>query len=141
MRGATFCSAIAYWLILFQSTRPVRGATRGFKSFDKGYTISIHAPRAGRDALRRLSLQSKKEFQSTRPVRGATTAPKPGFCYIFISIHAPRAGRDEDDRKLAENYKISIHAPRAGRDETKKRGEMPLKDFNPRAPCGARLAP
>ena len=55
----------------FQSTRPVRGATtQGVTTFsDDG--ISIHAPRAGRDLERMLTLIPKK-----------------------ISIHAPRAGRD-----------------------------------------------
>ena len=33
----------------FQSTRPVRGATRPLDDLLNGDTISIHAPRAGRD--------------------------------------------------------------------------------------------
>ena len=108
---------------IFQSTRPVRGAT-GERSHEpgqghisihapragrdhlegnrpEGWTISIHAPRAGRDKLTGLVQGSNIIFQSTRPVRGATphAAPvwhdRPG-----ISIHAPRAGRDEQRRRL-----------------------------------------
>ncbi len=34
---------------------------------------------------------------------------------------------------------ISIHAPLAGRDEMRQYAVIVLLDFNPRAPCGARL--
>ena len=57
------------------------------------------------------------EFQSTRPVRGATTE------------HGLRVPA----------LKISIHAPRAGRDSPGAARRMWRADFNPRAPCGARL--
>ena len=56
----------------FQSTRPVRGATRAvFISLRIPALISIHAPRAGRD-----------------------NRHGPVVHRISISIHAPRAGRD-----------------------------------------------
>ena len=56
----------------FQSTRPVRGATRP----------------------RKRALPCLK-FQSTRPVRGATgIIPSKEVIAMTISIHAPRAGRD-----------------------------------------------
>ena len=57
--------------ILFQSTRPVRGAT--FKVMGREF-----------DDL----------FQSTRPVRGATALNAIIGDTFIISIHAPRAGRD-----------------------------------------------
>ena len=79
--------------LLFQSTRPVRGAT---------YFLA----QAG------LS----KIFQSTRPVRGATHLPAADHL-------APR---------------ISIHAPRAGRDPFRSLRRTDRRNFNPRAPCGAR---
>ena len=78
---------------MFQSTRPVRGATvsiyRGrvtelvsihapragrdlvYPSGCKIFWVSIHAPRAGRDMLR-MGEWRGEVFQSTRPVRGAT---------------------------------------------------------------------
>ena len=101
----------------FQSTRPVRGATR----LGAG-TVLV------------------KEFQSTRPVRGATCmfvvrcscmkhfnprapcgARPPGTRTRerndMISIHAPRAGRDSRPALPGGVVRaISIHAPRAGRD-------------------------
>ena len=56
----------------FQSTRPVRGATLIAVNRAPHVAISIHAPRAGRDASSRSSMIAPSEFQSTRPVRGAT---------------------------------------------------------------------
>ena len=58
--------------IKFQSTRPMRGATRaGF--FPHGrFGISIHAPHAGRDVEWFDNLFNAQQFQSTRPMRGAT---------------------------------------------------------------------
>ena len=57
---------------IFQSTRPVWGATAILSRLAKPTKISIHAPRVGRDAIAR-------HFA--------------GLLYA-ISIHAPRVGRD-----------------------------------------------
>ena len=61
---------LTYWV--FQSTRPVRGATVAEIYGAKSFSVSIHAPRAGRDLALVSSLTSQPVFQSTRPVRGAT---------------------------------------------------------------------
>ena len=58
--------------IIFQSTRPVRGATPIFPRCGVDRLISIHAPRAGRDAMFGNMQTESTLFQSTRPVRGAT---------------------------------------------------------------------
>ena len=71
------CGARLAWMYLFknydlfQSTRPVRGATADWVDKD--------------DSLL---------FQSTRPVRGATPFSGGRQVGHEISIHAPRAGRD-----------------------------------------------
>ena len=57
---------------VFQSTRPVRGATDGHRVRRDARPISIHAPRAGRDRAYIANTRVIYEFQSTRPVRGAT---------------------------------------------------------------------
>ena len=102
--------------IIFQSTRPVRGATPIFPRCGVDRLISIHAPRAGRDAMFGNMQTESTLFQSTRPVRGATYGKRKPAETVGISIHAPRAGRDIG-RKLSVNVRlISIHAPRAGRD-------------------------
>ena len=72
-RGATFTASGSFSAGIFQSTRPVRGATPP-RYYDKLYdVISIHAPRAGRDLVRYYGPDYDNLFQSTRPVRGATS--------------------------------------------------------------------
>ena len=68
----------------FQSTRPMRGATRCLVLRHRKEGISIHAPHAGRDFL----------------------DLEPSF-HISISIHAPHAGRDRSamgKRSLKEKF-------------------------------------
>ncbi len=124
--------------VVFQSTHPVRGATKALSGEVNVVVISIHAPRAGCDPLRlsggqkginfnprtpcgvRLAsvvgLPSSSVFQSTHPVRGATSFVLDGREILHISIHAPRAGCD---------------GRICGRPAQ-------LRDFNPRTPCGVR---
>ena len=65
-----------------------------------------------------LTGRAVKSFQSTRPLRGATTRAATVLGIDTISIHAPLAGRD-------------VSPPPAR--------QLSPSDFNPRAPCGARL--
>ena len=161
MRGATQSTGLHSQSVEFQSTRPMRGATpllrgnlqpridfnprapygaRPSKNLIsvQSYSISIHAPHAGRDRTRLLLTATRsnfnprapcgarhvdgqellylKSFQSTRPMRGATGA---GGADCPASI-------------------ISIHAPHAGRDLHRHRQRRVSQNFNPRAPCGAR---
>ena len=59
--------------------------------------ISIHAPRAGCDQLPSGLPTKAVEFQSTHPVRGATRIGIPAPVLALISIHAPRAGCDSGE--------------------------------------------
>ena len=125
---------------LFQSTRPVWGATISPACIYSKHGISIHAPRVGRDTGSATNCVCIKKFQSTRPVWGATPiatrfagananfnprAPcgarqcrKCRICrFVKISIHAPRVGRDASEAYKSNRTLISIHAPRVGRDE------------------------
>ena len=85
---------------LFQSTLPVRGATRRLLRVFGFKTISIHAPRAGSDHTVGLA----------------------GLC-ILISIHAPRAGSDmsaDDLLQPAPDFN-----PRSPCGERRGRGSVP----------------
>ena len=90
---------------LFQSTRPVRGATSGdFREIPED-EISIHAPRAGRDSSgSTASVRPSVDFNPRAPCG----ARRVGGCVIVlqlgISIHAPRAGRDLGLLYLLERY-------------------------------------
>ena len=122
--------------------------------------ISIHPPRAGRDAQRVFRLRCLLHFNPPAPCgAGRVLLPDEGQVTV-ISIHPPRAGRDGDvDAKLVSQHdfnppapcgagrasyprttgklQISIHPPRAGRDASDTPRNRPLRYFNPPAPCGA----
>ncbi len=79
-------------------------------------SVSIHAPRTGRDFP-----------------HGSFEDP------YGVSIHAPRTGRDgSGDDGLWRFKQVSIHAPRTGRDPDKLCNTPGKSSFNPRAPHGAR---
>ena len=126
------------WTV-FQSTRPVWGATRDYAAAATDREISIHAPRMGRDFVCRHAVFGRRDFnprapygarqragqkpgpfftfQSTRPVWGATRGRQAEAATPDgISIHAPRMGRDRGGKPARCFLQISIHAPRMGRD-------------------------
>ena len=148
----------------FQPTRPLRGATI---SVDIAGFVSINfnprAPCGARPfcAPRLLRFSSyfnprapcgarlgttgnpaaeDTEFQPTRPLRGATWITPISSIRMRISTHAPLAGRDHEHPQIPGQRGISTHAPLAGRDDFAVSHALPPKNFNPRAPCGARLA-
>ena len=147
---------------MFQSTRPVRGATHINHLLKRASNVSIHAPRAGRDRLIRRMAWAKKKFQSTRPVRGATILSGLTAAQVDVSIHAPRAGRDYANNRNALCHPLfqstrpvrgatsrgllGIHAlflfqstrPVRGATSIDKSKVDEAIRFNPRAPCGAR---
>ena len=102
---------------LFQSTRPMRGATKhGFLKLPQTTYFNPRAPCGARHSLSGIH-GFATEFQSTRPMRGATF-----WCASFQLLNG-----------------ISIHAPHAGRDCWVMPFSSRSCHFNPRAPCGARL--
>ena len=75
--------------IEFQSTRPVRGATRVRDIQSVGVNISIHAPRVGRDKRVVPMWQYINKFQSTRPVWGATRSTPAFNCKFLFQSTRP----------------------------------------------------
>ena len=104
------------WTVLFQSTRPMRGATLRIVGEHPRKQVSIHAPHTGRDEIH-----------------------APRITPLEVSIHAPHAGRDARCDGLPIVWPVSIHAPHAGRDIMPPPPSSYPSRFNPRAPCGARL--
>ena len=123
--------------------------------------ISIHAPHTGRDVYKPGKIVALTPFQSTRPIRGATYAVALVLHVAGISIHAPHTGRDQSCWAFPHALWISIHAPHTGRDDTVRldgvhwevfQSTRPIRgatwrpahprrkrrNFNPRAPYGAR---
>ena len=149
---------------LFQSTRPMRGATSCSPRLQMGRSdFNPRAPCGARHFWHKIARSFLPLFQSTRPMRGATQIGDAALAEIKISIHAPHAGRDDGETEFKRSLSISIHAPHAGRDPSAAcvssckegfqstrpmrgatRGRtvslMANRNFNPRAPCGARRA-
>ena len=130
---------------------------------DNHQRISIHAPRMGRDvtacAVRRRGFYFNPRaphgarpygsspavypdiFQSTRPAWGATDDIVRIFVDEHISIHAPRMGRDvtrKGVRRLTEKFQST--RPAWGATLISIPYFTPARNFNPRAPHGARRA-
>ena len=125
---------------IFQPTRPLRGATGGqggilslspyfnprapcgarptalLKSTPRPTDFNPRAPCGARQTWQ-LPAKFPKRFQPTRPLRGATGFVLRGLWDGGISTHAPLAGRD----------RLECSTP------------ISSINFNPRAPCGARL--
>ena len=149
-------------LILFQPTRPLRGATENRAApSGRGRNFNPRAPCGARRGQMQMD-GFLTLFQPTRPLRGATLAqPERQTVDLSISTHAPLAGRDMSRPALSSGisyfnprapcgarpttrtpprprHKISTHAPLAGRDVELPFHSAGRSHFNPRAPCGAR---
>ena len=122
----------------FQSTLPMRGATKSALFLLISLPISIHAPHAGSDDLNKESallqtisihaphagsdnrskvVSMSTEFQSTLPMRGATYVTK----------------------KYTDAIKFQSTLPMRGATMFLKGFHYRLPNFNPRSPCGERL--
>ena len=116
-RSATgFCTRRRQ-ITLFQSTRSARSATSVGEELLPLHTISIHALRKERDWMQHICRELSTVFQSTRSARSAT----------LPTYKAHRKGQ------------ISIHALRKERDDSPDSQFSTTRNFNPRAPQGARL--
>ena len=146
---------------IFQSTRPIRGATTALPvaalygdisihaphtGRDDGlfpqhgpHSISIHAPHTGRDDRSGMGRYQPHAFQSTRPIRGATSSQSCPASEACISIHAPHTGRDKcHSHYHLPKIKFQSTRPIRGATSTRRSKGLKLRNFNPRAPYGAR---
>ena len=139
MRGATRAkSSVISEFEQFQSTHPMRGATRRNSYIPDEDRISIHAPHAGCDCTDAEQLARMYEFQSTHPMRGATVgAPISAPTETFQSTH-PMRGATPSRLCFCNADGISIHAPHAGCDGHPHTRQRRCGHFNPRTPCGVR---
>ena len=183
MRGATETYTETCQSLLFQPTRPLRGATSVATAKQGVHKISTHAPLAGRDTSKaetqacglnfnprapcgarrfygtchgrnrnfnprapcgarqngRRRFLSIVRFQPTRPLRGATSQMARRTKPTSISTHAPLAGRDSSDKnKDNKQSNFNPRAPCGARLRELNKLSRTVIDFNPRAPCGAR---
>ena len=151
--------------LLFLSTLPARGATRGGRrragrpayfyprsprgerhfqhnTLNSVVRISIHAPREGSDAFFCLIFWDISDFYPRSP-RGERPAQNHvGLAAEVISIHAPREGSDPS---AGNSHLTTSHFyPRSPRGERPSQGQALRRrpgNFYPRSPRGERLEP
>ncbi len=79
-------------------------------------------------------------FQPTRPLRGATGLELCRLVHTLISTHAPLAGRDTSSvNNTLRSLIFQPTRPLRGATRHVTTTRCRTRDFNPRAPCGARL--
>ena len=88
----------------FQSTLPLRGATRYEQGTEYGCDISIHAPLAGSDDYRTPATSYGRYFNPRSPCGERRQADQRILWPIHISIHAPLAGSDGNDARREADF-------------------------------------
>ena len=124
----------------FQPTRPLRGATTGLVHRLSAFDISTHAPLAGRDVVFGMGVKNDGNFNPRAPCGARRFDSRCCNIVYCISTHAPLAGRDTV-KLLFRAGMILFQPTRPLRGATFSylRKVWNRYDFNPRAPCGARL--
>ena len=124
---------------LFQSTRPMRGATFYILPTMRARDISIHAPHAGRDAGDKY-ITGSNCISIHAPLAGCDVEHIQHTVWFspYFNPRAPCGARQGDHLGGTPLRAISIHAPHAGRDRCRRSDRRGKYYFNPRAPCGAR---
>ena len=140
LRGATRHRMTMMVPTVFQSTLPLRGATLQVCDFwGTARMISIHTPLAGSDSDFQRKL-SGETISIHTPLAGSDVLAWPARVHRSISIHTPLAGSDITlDWDIAQR-EISIHTPLAGSDRSCRRRAGRRVYFNPHSPCGERPA-
>ena len=124
----------------FQSTHSLRSATGDLGTDDPDPTVSIHALLAECDLW---PLRHGDVFEGFNPRTPCGVRPVPASypscCLRFQSTHSLRSATFSPGKYRPGN-RVSIHALLAECDATGRESETVSASFNPRTPCGVRLA-
>ena len=121
-------------LRVFQSTPPVKAATKDISGGGAGASISIHAAREGGDCPFCGATHRSDIFQSTPPVKAATPCAR-ASCAAAVYQSTPPVKAATQCCAAKEMYKgISIHAAREGGDRGNFNVALARENFNPRRP-------
>ncbi len=126
-------------LPVFQSTRPMRGAT--WNKCSNCFAIDYFNPRApcGARLLSHSGVAFFCKFQSTRPMRGATIPLRQRYRASKFQSTRPMRGATGEDYEQAINTIFQSTRPMRGATASAFLLHFSRGYFNPRAPCGARL--
>ncbi len=110
-------SILMFWLVLFQSTLPVGGATVASFRTSRNSAISIHAPRGGSDMGFQFNRVHNSNFNPRSP-----WGERPGAHTVY-----------------AGHYRFQSTLPVGGATTRGRVNHNKHLDFNPRSPWGERL--
>ena len=137
VRGATYTLHLYFRCSLFQSTRPVRGATPHVEISLSDSKISIHAPRAGRDGDRPVSIAISVNFNPRAPCGARLSFSHSHIWLKYFNPRAPCGARPLTRRDMLLRWNFNLRAPCGARLRVIRMNQV-TENFNPRAPCGAR---
>ena len=126
VRGATESNCAECTPNVFQSTRPVRGATRNSSNACNSSPISIHAPRAGRDAATSAMPRMCVYFNPRAPC--GARPPWTRAATIPSSFQSTRPARGATNRIKTSGHKITFQSTRPVRGATVR--DMHIQDFD-----------
>ena len=123
---------------IFQSTCPMRGTTCSSKKLSKDNHFNPRAPCGARlkPVTKRVEVSI---FQSTCPMRGTTREQGHAIDLSIFQSTCPMRGTTCYQIELYAHNLFQSTCPMRGTTACGS-GDLPSGDFNPRAPCGARLA-
>ena len=123
----------------FQSTLPLRGATRAiFRSMDQ-QMISIHAPLTGSDCSSGWHTNRTTDFNPRSPYGERRCHHSSRRHDFLISIHAPLTGSDGADDNLFVGWnRFQSTLPLRGATAAFPALSISSGNFNPRSPYGER---
>ena len=126
-------------LALFQSTRPVWGATAAMTRSRRDCCYFNPRARVGRDKFDASKQAQRAAFQSTRPVWGATTRSSAACAsQRHFNPRAPCGARPYPRADMLPAIAFQSTRPVWGATKQAKIDKTGECNFNPRAPCGAR---
>ena len=116
LRGATNSAPDHEPIQGFQSSRPLRGATGIASKFVPKLAFQSPRPLRGATALAWWHFLATGPFQSPRPLRGATALGRIASDRRGFQSPRPLRGATAEQARIQRDWQISIPAPLAGRD-------------------------
>ena len=104
----------SYIFIAFQSTRPLRGATRRPDDGLGVPSISIHAPLAGRDLMVAKTLTSLRHFNPRAPCGARPFLCAPPYISCYFNPRAPCGARLSTDANFFLDARFQSTRPLRG---------------------------
>ena len=125
---------------VFQSTRPIRGATVRCLAESRGEGFQSTRPIRGATAALFAPVDGGKHFNPRAPYGARPTSPRDRQTTAAISIHAPHTGRDLSALMRSSSFReFQSTRPIRGATPPCSATTRTTWNFNPRAPYGARL--